>query len=324
MNRFETRRAIALALLAGCVAGARAQGTGAGQIRLVVGQAPGGALDVLGRLVAAEGAKLLGVQILIDNKPGSGGIVAATEVARAPADGRTFLLTTLSPLVNNPVVYAKLPYDGAKSFAPVATVGRFPLVLYVRADGPYKTVEDLIAAARARPGALNFGNMGAANLSNLAAERLAEVQSFRFTPVPFNGEPPMMVALASGQIDAVITTVGGGLSLVQGGRLRVLGMLDSERFAALPGVPTMAEQGFKGIEASGISCIVAPAGTPREAIARLNDAINQALQQPEVKKRMQQLLMVPMGGSSQDLVNLMRSEGERWIPIIKRLGIRED
>ena len=315
------KRLLCIALISGCMS-VLAQTTGATPIRLVVGQAAGGGLDVLARTVMVEVSKTLGTQVVIDNKPGSGGIVAAGEVSRAAADGKTFLLTTLSPLVNNPFVYSKLPYD-ANSFTPVISINKFPLVIYVRAESAYKSLAELVAAGKSRPGSLNLGTMGSANLSNLAGELIAEIQGFRFLQVPFNSEPPMMMALAGGEIDFVITTVGGGLSLVQGGKLRVLGILDSERSPLFPNVPTMAELGIQNAEAAGISAMVAPAGTPRELIERMNDAVNRALRQPDVRKKMQDLLMVPMGGSTQDLVNLMRSEGNRWVPIIKRLGIKE-
>jgi tripartite-type tricarboxylate transporter receptor subunit TctC len=145
-----------------------------------------------------------------------------------------------------------------------------------------------------------------------------------FTAVPYNGEPAMMLALAGGQVDFVITTLGGGMSLIRGGKLRVLGMLDAARFDLLPEVPTMAEQGVPGVEASGVPCIVAPAGTPRETLDRMNRVVNQVLGMPQVRQRMHNLLMTQAGGTPEDLKRLMKAEGERWIPIIQRLGIHEE
>jgi tripartite-type tricarboxylate transporter receptor subunit TctC len=332
------RNAVLRFVLAGCAASivfpllaspAQAQPQPAGSpstapVRLVVGSGPGGALDILGRMIATEGAALLGRGIYVDNKPGSSGIVSAADVAHAAPDGRTFLLTTVGPLVNNAAIYRKLPYDAARDFAPVIAIGRFPLALYVRADSPYQATNDLLVDARLRPGQLNMGTLGPANLSNLAGERIAETQKVRFTAVPYNGEPAMMLALAGSQVDFVITTLGGGMGLIRGGKVRVLGMLDAVRFDMLPAVSTMAEQGLPGVEASGVPCIMAPAGTPRETIERMNHVVNQVLGMPRVRQQMHDLLMTQAGGTADDLKRLMKAEGERWIPIIQRLGIRED
>ena len=322
MKKSWIRFWLAAALVFAAAAPAVAQDSGP-PIRFVVSGAAGGSIDILARMIAQESAKILGTTIVVENKPGNSGIVGAAEVAKAAPDGRTFLFTTVGPMVNNAAVFAKLPYDAAKDFVPVSAVGRFPLTFFVRADSPYKSVMDVVAAAKARPGALNFGTAGPANLTNLAAERLAELQGFKFTAVPYNSEPAMMVALGGGQVDVVITTLSGGIALVQGGHLRALAMLDAERFPMLPDVPTMKEQGVAGLEAAGTPCIYAPTGTPREAIDRLNRSVTQVLRLPEVARKMRELLMVPQGGPPEELTAIMKLEGERWVPIIKRLGIRQ-
>jgi tripartite-type tricarboxylate transporter receptor subunit TctC len=314
------------ALLVACLplvpAAVRAQAA-ANSVRVIVGSAPGGSIDYLGRLVAAEASKALNTPFWVDNKTGANGIIPAVEAARSPPDGRNFLVTTMGPLVNNIAVIRKLPYDPARDFTPVVTIARFPLAVFVRADGPYKSLKDLIVAAKAKPKALNFGTAGPANLTNLAAERLAESQKFQFTAVPYNSEASMMLAVAGGQVDATITTIAGGMALVQGGRVRVLAVLDTERFPALPDVPTTGELGIPNVEAAGIPVMVAPAGTPREAIDRVNGAVNQMLKRPEVVARLREMSIVPEGGSPEDMARMMKLEGERWLPLIRRLEIHD-
>ncbi|HEY2254378.1 MAG TPA: tripartite tricarboxylate transporter substrate binding protein [Variovorax sp.] len=287
--------------------------------RIVVPFAAGGGTDQYVRLLASELTKR-GMSVIVENKPGASGIVAATYVARARPDGLTVLVSSLGILANNTILYDKLPYDPKKDFAPVSQIAYQPAIIIGRADLPYHDIRGMVAYAKAHPGKINRGSPGAAILTNLAPLGFEKSAGFSTTHVPFNGDTPAIQALLSGDIDIDGTSLTGSLSLIRSGKLRVLGVMDNQRMPQVPDAPTFKEQGYD-VQALLWYSLSVPAGTPKEAIDRLNKAVNQVISDPDFVARARAVGMEPRGGTPEELDKFVQLEFDRWVPLLQSLNL---
>src|SRR5688572_16211264 len=270
-------------LLLGLAAAATATGAAHAQqiTRIVVPFAAGGGTDQYARLLAAELTQR-GTQVIVENKPGASGIVAADFVARSRPDGQTLLMSSLSTLATNTVMYDKLPYDPVKSFAPVTQIAYQPTIVVGRTDLPYKNIKEMVAYAKSNPGKINRGSPGASILTNLAPMAFESMAGISTTHIPFNGDTPGLQALLGGQIDIQGTSITGPLQHIRAGKMRVLGVMDDKRLPQLPEAPTFKEQGYD-IDALLWYGLSAPAATPKELVDRLNRTVNDVLADPEFR-----------------------------------------
>ncbi|WP_038204660.1 Bug family tripartite tricarboxylate transporter substrate binding protein [Xenophilus azovorans] len=307
----------------GCLVVGLAAFAGAAQAqqatRIVVPFAAGGGTDQYARLLAAELTRQ-GTQTIVENKPGASGIIAASYVAQARPDGTTVLLTSLSTLVTNAVMYEKLPYDPAKSFVPVTQIAYQPTIVVGRTDLPYKDIKGMVAYAKANPGKINRGSPGASILTNLAPVAFEGMAGISTTHIPFNGDTPGLQALLGGQIDVQGTSITGPLSHIRAGKMRVLGVMDARRMPQMPDAPTFKEQGYD-IEALLWYGLSAPAATPRGAVEELNRKVNRLLSDPEFIERARAMGMEPRGGTPEQYGQYVQAEAERWVPILQRLNL---
>jgi tripartite-type tricarboxylate transporter receptor subunit TctC len=316
------RRTVMLALAAAASPAARAQSTK--PLRLVVPFPPGGSTDILARAIGAKLGPALGQTVVIDNKPGAGGSLGASEVARAEPDGQTLLMGHIGTLAVNPALYPKLPYDPVKSFAPVAWVARVPNILVVSARSPIKTLADLVAQARAKPGHLTYSSGGNGSAAHIAFEYLKLQAKFPMLHIPYRGTGPSVSDLMGGQVDATFTGSPVVLPHVRSGQLRALAVSSVKRLPSLPDVPTVAECGFPGFDADQWYGVVAPAGTPAAVVARLNAEINKALQTPQVAQQLDGEGAVPVPGSPQAFGELIAREIPRWAKVVRAGNVRAD
>ncbi|MDH6590233.1 tripartite-type tricarboxylate transporter receptor subunit TctC [Variovorax sp. TBS-050B] len=310
--KFITRALIGLSLVAGA---AHAQQP----LRLVVPFAAGGGTDQYVRLLASELAKK-GTPVIVENKPGASGIVAADYVARAKPDGLTVLVSSLGTLASNTVLFEKLPYDPKKDFAPVTQIAYQPAIVVGRPDLPYRNIKEMVAHAKANPGKINRGSPGEAILTNLAPLSFEKTVGISTTHVPFNGDSPAIQGLLSGTIDIDGTSITSVLSLVQSGKLRVLGVMDGRRLPQVPDAPTFKEQGFD-FEALLWYSLSAPSGTPNDAVMRLNKAVNEVIADPAFVTRARAMGMEPRGSTPQELAKFVQTEHDRWVPVLQSLNL---
>ncbi|KGD88282.1 ABC transporter substrate-binding protein [Achromobacter sp. RTa] len=309
----------ALALAAIAAAPARAQDA---PVRFVVPYPPGGAADQITRLVAQELAKDGGAAIIVDNKPGAAGMIAADHVARAKPDGKTFFVGSNAPLVVNQALYAKMTYDPAKDFVPVSGMAKSPLLLVVRQDLPAKDVKALIALGKQSPGKLTMGSAGTGNITYLAGEYAVSKLGFQVTHVPYQGSAPAIVGLMGSSTDMMFDALPSSMAQAQAGKIRPFAVLDDKRFAGLPDVPTAAELGYPGIDASAWFGLVAPAGTPSAVVQRMNQSVNKALAQPELQRKLTSIGAVPMPGDAKVFAAFVQAERDRWLPVARDLGLK--
>lgn len=278
-------KAAAAGIVAFAVTNAPAQGFPTRAVSMVVPYAAGGSADVIGRLVAAEMSKTLGHNVVLELRPGAGGNIGAELVAKtAKPDGYTILLASLS-LSSNPSLM-KLNFDPRKDLVAVAGIATFPNLMMTAADGPYRSIKEAIAAARQQPGILTFGSSGPGTSSHLTGELLKAAASIDMTHVPYKGSGAVYPDLMAGRVNFLFDLAGSAMGFVQGGKVRAIATTSSRRSASLPDVPTIAESGFPGFEFGAYLALFAPAGTPKEAIAVLEDAVARAIQQPAVKERL--------------------------------------
>ncbi|WP_394682448.1 Bug family tripartite tricarboxylate transporter substrate binding protein [uncultured Comamonas sp.] len=296
-------------------------------LRWVVPYPAGGAADQITRIVAQDVGQSTGQPIVVENKAGAAGMIAAETALRAPADGLTFFVGSNAPLVINSAIYAKMSYDPVKDFVPVAGLGKAPLLLVTRKDLGASDLRTLIALAQQaqRQGkTLSMGSAGSGNITHLAGEYASERMGFQVTHVPFSGSAPAITSMMGGNVDIMFDALPSCMQQAIGGRIVPLAILDKQRFAALPQVPTLAELGFGDTEASAWFGVVARSGTPADAVARMARAIHQSLAKPEVQERLRRIGAQPMAGSTAEWGQFVASERERWIPVAQKLGIRAE
>ena len=291
-------------------------------IRLIVGFAPGGGTDILARALGQPLTEMLGQQLTIDNRAGAGGIIATELGAKAAPDGYTLLVGSSAAFAINPNLMAKLPYDPVKDFAPVGMFATLSYVVDVHPSLPVKTLKDLLALARAKPGAINFGTAGQGSSTQLAIEQFAQMAGVRMTHIPYKGNTPAMTALMSGEVAMVFDPVLTSMPMVKSGRVRALAVTTARRSALLPEVPTVAEAGVPGYESGNWFGIFAPAGTPRDIVERVNAAINKAMTRPDIKDKLASQGADALTGSPADLAALVQRELAKFAAIIKAAGMR--
>ena len=311
----------ALLLAAAIATHAAAQQYPTKAIRMIVPFPPGGPNDILGRVIAQRLSEQLGQQVVIDNRGGAGGLIGAEIAARAAPDGYTLLFGGTATLAINPGLHKKLPYDPLRDFAAVSLVGTAPSMLVVHPSLPVKTVKDLIALAKAKPGQLNFASAGVGTPPHLAGELFKSMAGVDMTHVPYKGGGPALNDLLGGQIGVYFSGISSALPYVKEGRLRGIAVTSAKRTAVMPELPTVAESGLPGYEVGNWYAIVAPAGTAPAIIARLNGEIVKALAAAEVKKRFLELAADPIGSAPAELAKYNRSEIAKWARALKAAGI---
>lgn len=294
-------------------------------IRMVVPFTPGGSTDILGRAIGQELSKAWGQSVVVENVPGAGGAIGADKVAKAPADGYALLMGHIGTLAVNPSLYPRLPYNPVRDFTPVAWVARVPNVLVVHPSVPARSLKEFVAYARANPGRLNYGSGGNGSAANLATEYLKLQTGTALVHIPYRGTAPAVTDLVGGQIQLMFTGVPAVISQIKNGQLRALAVSSPQRVEALPDLPTVAEAlGLRDFEADQWYGVVAPAGTPRETVAKLNAQINQALNAPELKSRLAAEGAVATPNPPEVFGKLIESEIARWRPVITSGRVKAD
>lgn len=328
MPPFTRKLFLAAIVLAAGTAAAQAPAAGAAYpakpIRLVVPFTPGGSTDILARAIGQELTKAWGQAVIVDNVPGAGGSLGADKVAKAMPDGYTLLMGHIGTLAVNPSLYPSLPYDPVKSFAPVAWVARVPNVLVVNPQVAARSVNELVALAKSRPGQLNYGSGGNGSAANLATEYFKLQTGTSLLHIPYRGTAPAVNDLIGGQIHVLFTGAPAVLSQIKNGQLRALAVSSPQRLPALPDLPTVAETGYKNFEADQWYGVVAPAGTPREIVARLNAQINLSLNSAELKTRLNNEGAVATPTTPEAFGKHIVSEIARWKPVIQSGRVKAD
>ena len=299
---------------------AMAQGWPDKAVRILVPAPAGSSLDVLARTIGEKLKDKFGATVIVENKPAAGGTVATAEVAKAAPDGNTLLLGFNGPLATGPLVQ-KVPYDVQKDLVPVVITSSQPNVLAVNAALPVKSVADLVAWSKANPGKLNYASVGNGSSSHLNAELLKVMSGIDAVHVPFNGSPPAVLATVQGETQMMFAVMQPLQAQIQAGKLRAIAVTTPKRFPLLPDIPAIAESGYPGFEALAWNGLVAPAGTPRPVIDRINAEVNAILKLPDVVQKMNAAGFDLIGGTPEDFAKLIAAESARWTPVVKRLGI---
>ena len=315
----------ALLLLTLCTSFAFAQDFPAKPLRLVIGYAAGGPTDVIGRLIAQDMAATLGQPVVVENKTGANGLIGTLEVKKAPADGYTVLVTTLSHNVNAILMADKKPYDPLKDFTPISLVAFLPMVMVTAADSPFNSVQDVINAARARPEAISYGSAGNGGSAHLAGALLATLTHTQMTHVPFRGNAPALTEVMAGRVSFMFYPMVGITEQIAQKRLKALAVTTEKRHADYPGVPTTAEAGLPGFEeyTQGLG-VVGPAGIAPPVVAKLNGAVRASLAKPETEQRLKQLGAIVHPSSPGEFRIWLGQDAERWARVIKAAGVTAD
>jgi tripartite-type tricarboxylate transporter receptor subunit TctC len=293
-------------------------------VTVIVPFTPAGATDLVARLLADRLARDTGWQFVIDNRPGAGGNIGLQTVARSTPDGYMLGMGQTANIAINPSLYKKMPYDALKDLVPVALVAEQPLVLVVKADSPYRSVADLVEAAKANPGKVAMASSGTGTVGHLAGELFARRAGFTMLHVPYKGAAQALTDLIAGQTDYMFPTPQSALALLKGGKIRVLAVTAAKRVQLLPNVPTIAESGYQGFEAVDWKALVAPAGTPPAIIKRLHDATEKALSKPEMIAKLLEEGSKPMSGTLEQAKQLFKNEQARWGKVIQEAQIKLD
>lgn len=290
----------------------------------IVGGGAGGAQDLVVRTVGAELSKILGQQIVVENRPGTGGIVGAEAVARAAPNGYTLLVGGMGPNAIAPSLYPNLPYDAIKDFAPIILLSENPSVLVVHPSVPAKTVAELIGLARQRPEKLTCASSGNGTAQHLALELFKSMAKVNILHVPYRGIPAAVNSVIAGETDLMFPPIFNAIPLMKAGKLRVLGVTTIKRSAVLPDVPTIAESGVAGYEQTAWNALFAPAGTPPAIISKLNDATTKALMSKDVKSKLESLGATVIASTPEQLAEHVKKEIDKWGKVIKESGAKVD
>jgi tripartite-type tricarboxylate transporter receptor subunit TctC len=313
-----------LAVLALTATGAAAQTYPTKPIRLVVPFPAGGTTDILAREVGQRLSTSLGQPVVIDNRPGAAGNIGSELVAKSAPDGYTLLMATVGTHAINPSLYAKLPYDHVADFAPVILVASVPNVLEVTPSLPVNSVADLIKLAKEKPGQINFASSGSGTSIHLSGELFKTMAGVDMTHVPYKGSAPALADLIGGQVQVMFDNLPSSLPQIKAGKLRAIAVTSAQRAPALPNVPTIAESGLPGFEASSWFGVVAPAGTPPAIVARLNADLNLWLQTPDAREKLLAQGAAAAGGSPEQFATHIRAETEKWAKVVKASGAKVD
>ncbi len=291
-------------------------------ITLIIPFAPGGSTSIVGRAIADKMSETLGEKVIVDNRPGAGGTVGTRAVAKSAPDGYTIGLGYTGTLAIGPTLYAKAGYDPRKDFAPIGMIGHSPNSLVVHPSFPAKTVAELIAYAKANAGKINFGSAGAGTASHITGEYFAKVAGITLVHVPYKGTGPALVDLIGGHIPMAFAPVPATHANIVGGQLRGIAVTSLVRTSLLPEVPTVAESGLQGFDASLAYGLLAPAGTPRPIIEHLNAELRKALESDDVRKRLQQDGTDPTPGSPEDYAAFIDKDESKWAEIVRSTGVK--
>lgn len=293
-------------------------------IRILIAQAPGSATDNVSRVLSSRLAEQMGQQFIIEARPGAGGAVGTEAAARAPADGYTLFMANNSTHGSNPAVYKKLPYDAIKDFSPIILIASTPYVLTAHPSLPVKTVKELVALAKKRPGELNYGSAGNGSTHHLSGELLNMMAGIKLVHVPYKGTTPALTGLVSGEVSVMFFTVVGIEPHAKSGKARALAVTTPKRASLMPELPTMAEAGFPGFEVTSWFGLLAPAGTPAAVVSRVNAETTKALALPEVSGALKKLGFDAVGGTPEQFASHIKSEVERFTKLVKATGITVD
>jgi len=290
-------------------------------VRIIVPTPAGGPVDVMARLLAAALPANLGQNVIVENKPGAGNTLGSRLAAEAVPNGYTLLVSAASGLILSPLIYPNAGYD-ASSFAPIALIAETPQLLVVNPHLPVKTVAELASYAKANPGRLNYSTGGTGTLPHLSAELFKQITGTNIVHVPYKGGGLALVAVVAGETQLTFDTVATSLPLVRDGKLRVLAVVGTQRVAELPDVPTMLDLGFPTISTGAWTALLAPKATPPAIIAKLNAAVNTALQSEPMKSTLAKLGALPRGGTPEMLADHMANETKKWKPIVEALDLK--
>ena len=317
------RRLIAAAALAAVASVAAAQDYPTKPIKLIVPFPPAGGTDIMSRVVAQKLSDNTKWTVVIDNRPGAGGNIGVDATAKSPADGYTLVMGQTSNLAINPSLFKNLPYDPLRDLAPIVLVGSGPIAIAVRNDSPYKTLPDLVAAAKAKPGAISMASPGNGTVAHLSGVRLMQASGAKFEHIPYKGASAAIPDLLGGNVDFYLSSVPSVQSQVSAGKLRLLATTGPKRSPIFPQVPTASET-YKGFEAVTWFGILAPAATPKTILARLNTEINKALNDPNVRRAIEAEGGEVLGGTAEEFAAYIKSEIAMWATLVKESGAKVD
>lgn len=318
-------RATLLALLAAVGAGgAHAQGYPAKPVRLIIAFPAGGGSDVMGRIVAQKLSERFGHQVIVDNRPGAGGSIGTEAAVRSAPDGYTLQLASTSEVSINRSLYTRLSYDPLKDLAPVTMVASTPMVLIVHPSMPVKTIKDLVALAKARPGQINYSSAGSGTTTHLSAELFRAMTNVNIVHVPYKGAPPALADLAGGHVQMMFSTLPAVLPLITGNRLRPVAVSSTTRSRALPDVPTMVEAGVAGYEVNYWYGMFVPLATPKEIVGVLYNHLTQVLRSPDTIANINKQGAEPVNMTTGAFVEFLKADAERWGKAVKFSGAKAD
>jgi tripartite-type tricarboxylate transporter receptor subunit TctC len=303
---------------------ALAQGYPSRPVKVIVAFAPGSATDILARVMADYFSKSMGQPFVVENKPGAGGIPGTEQGKNAPADGYTLTMCPSGPFGINPAIYSKLPYDPIRDFEPIGNIGFTPQTIAVGAQQPYKTLKELVAAAKAKPGEIAYGSLGVGTTSHLTMEAFQSAAGIKLNHIPFKGSGEAQTQMLGGSVPLMSDTIPGLLNQIKAGKIRALAVAIPQRSPFLPDVPTVAEQGYPGFESVGWIGLAAPAKTPVAILDKLNAEIRKMLASPEVKEKLNQLAFVPVGDSREQFAAFIKAEIAKWSKVAKESGAKAD
>nr|WP_194724949.1 tripartite tricarboxylate transporter substrate binding protein [Noviherbaspirillum malthae] len=292
-------------------------------IKWVVPFTPGGAMDTMARTLGEKMSQSMKQPVIIENRPGAGGVVGSTTVAKSEPDGYTMMIVSIGHAVN-PSLYPKLSYDPIKDFEPVSLVGIVPNVLVINPGVKANNVSELVALAKQQPGKLTFASAGSGTTIHLAGELFASMADVDILHVPYKGSAPAVTDLMGRQVDMMFDSVSSAKPYIDSGRLKPLAVTTTKRSSVLPNVPTVAEAGIKGYELSGWYAVFVPAKTPQPVVNRINEELVKALKQPDVKARFAQIGAEPVGSSPAELAKYLKSETAKWSEIVRARNIKAD
>jgi len=324
LNRRHAATALAALALLGATGAAQAQAYPNKSIRWVVPYPAGGGSDFLARTIGQQLASQIGQAVIVDNKPGGNTAIAASDVARAAADGHTILSADNGTMVFNTALYSKLSYNPEKDLVPVTLMGKFPMILVAGPGSDAKDAKDFIAKAKARPGSVSFGSAGAGSPHHLAMELLKVNAGLHMVHIPYRGAAPALADLAGGQIPAMMVDMAAGAGFIKSGKIRPLAVANPTRLPQLPDVPTFAELGLAKVEAAAQVGVVAPAGTPAEVVNALQKQVAAAINQTAVKQKLIDFGIEPVASTPAQYADLIKTETVRWHQLIKAQKITLD
>ena len=293
-------------------------------VKIIVAFTPGSATDIIARVLADHFTRSFGQSFIVENKPGAGGILGTEAAKNAPPDGYTLTACSSGPFGINPAIYKTLPYDPIRDFEPISDLVLTPQTIVVGAQTPYKSLQHLVAAAKAKPGEIAYGSLGTGSTSHLTMEAFQQAASVKMNHIPFKGGAEAQTQIMGGSFPVMSDTISGVLAQVKAGKLRALGVAIPQRSPYLPDVPTIAEQGFPGFESVGWIGLCAPAKTPAAILDKLNAEVKRMLASPEARAKIEQLAFTPVGDSRAEFTAFVKSEIAKWSKVAKDSGAKAD